>query len=227
MKKPLSPKPKRSVLELVNGEVVMQGPPPYDLPALISTEFVQRFLTYPKGHELFLPVIAACLTSEARGRLLHACRTIGGTIWEMYRNEAVKWATLTADNGKWSIDSFFFVYEESLSSPLISSIRISDRNIRLVQTPMGWLTFAEFVWRYDETVADHLNAYLAQKQQEHSDLCARIEAIIQAATSDLVIAPLTVAGAAGVEKRPCIGLRAVEKKRWLLPKGLAFLDSDT
>lgn len=221
------PKPDRGTLSYVDGEVVTNGQPPYDMPVDMTESFVRRLLTYPKAHELFLPTIAACFSSTARGRLLHTCRNFGGDIWQLYRNEAVKWAALTSDSGKWETDSFFFVYFAELSSPLIDRAGVTDRNIRLVRTPLGWLTFAEFIWRYDETVADHLNSYLVQKQQEHSALCEQIERIITAVTSDLVLAPLTVAGPAGVEKRDCIGLRAVDKRQWQLPKGLAFLDSET
>jgi hypothetical protein len=220
-------KPEGGSLTYVDGEVVAVGAPPYDLPVDMSELFVRKLLTYPKGHTLFLPSIAACFTSQARGLLLNTCRGFGGETWQMYRNEAVKWVSMTSDTGQWETKSFFFVYNVELSSQLIDRIGVTDRNIRLVHTPQGWLTFAEFIWRYDETVADHLNSYLDQKRKEHSDLCERIQGIITAVTSDLVLAPLIVAGPAGVEKKDCIGLRAVEKSQWPLPKGLAFLDSET
>lgn len=214
----------RGVLGFVGGEVVMQGEEPYDMPADMSEAFVRKLMTYPEGHTFFLPVISGYFTSHARGRLLATCRTIGGDVWQMYRAAAVKWASLTSDTGKWEVERFFFVYKEALASPLIDSIGVTDRNIRLVHTPLGWLTFAEFIWRYDETVADHLNSYLAERQREHDVLCARIQGVIDAVTSDLVLAPLVVAGPSGVETREFVGLRAVDRKQWPLPNGLAFLD---
>jgi hypothetical protein len=224
---PHQKKSNAGTLSYVDGEIVQNGEPPYDMPADMTEAFVRKLLTYPKGHTLFLPAHAACFSSEARSRLLNTCRSMGGDVWQLYRSEAIKWATVTSDTGKWEMQHFFFVYEAELSSPLIDRVGVTDRNIRLVRTPLGWLTFAEFIWRYDENVADHLNSYLDQKRKECSDLCERIQGIITAVTSDLVLAPIVVAGPAGVEKRSCVGLQAVDKRQWPLPKGLAFLDSET
>lgn len=218
---------KRGILSLVDGEIVLQGDPPYDMPADLTQAFVRKLFSYPKGHELFIASLSHYFTSQARSRLLNTCRSLGGDTWQLYRSEAVKWASLTSDTGQWETERFFFVYQAELSTPLIDRVGVTDRNIRLVHTSLNWLTFAEFVWRFDETVADHLNSYLALKQAEHDALCDRIQGIITAVTSDLVLAPLTVAGPTGVEKREFVGLRDVEKKRWALPEGLSFLDSDS
>lgn len=219
--------PKRGVLAYIDGEVTLKGDPPYDMPADMPETFIRKLMTYPKGHDFFIPALARYFTSQARSRLLNTCRSLGGDLWQMYRAEAVKWASLTSDTGQWETDKFFFVYQAELSSPLIDQVGVTDRNIRLVHTQLGWLTFAEFIWRYDETVADHLHAYLAERQREHDALCERIQHIVTAITSDLVLAPLVVAGPGGVEKRAFVGLQAVEKKNWPLPQGLAFLDDDS
>lgn len=214
----------RGILSYISGEIVAEGPAPYDLPINVTTDFVSKLFSYKKEHPMFLPVIAADLTSHARSKLLQSCRNMGGEYWKAYRSAALKWASLTSDDGVWHLDKFFLVYEAEVAAPFVDRLVISDRNIRLVHTPVGWLTFAEFVWRYEENVEDHLKKYLSEKQREHDKLCDHIKSIIDHAVSDLVLAPLIVAGPQGVEKREFIGLQVTEKKLWPLPGGLTFLD---
>mgnify|MGYP001617918738 CR=1 FL=1 len=116
------------------------------------------------------------------------------------------------------------VYEADVGSPWISRIAITDRNIRLVQTPIGWLSFAEFYWRYDMTVQEHLEADLQTRVAEHDLLCAHIREVIEHASAELVIAPLIVASDDGVGTKECVGLQTSQHKNWRLPDGLTFLD---
>lgn len=217
-------KPNRGVIVFVDGQIQVQGPPPYDPPASITADFIRKLFSYPQGHEFFLPTIASDFSSNMRSRLLKACRNIGGDIWAAYKLNAIRWASLTSDDCAWHTDRFFMVYEAEVEAPLISFLSITDRNIRLVHTPVGWLTFAEFSWRYDQTVQEHLELYLQDKAREHDALCQKIKEIIEHAAADLTIAPLTVAGHDGVGTKEFVGLTTIQHKSWRLPDGLTFLD---
>jgi hypothetical protein len=199
--------------------------PPYDMPEHITEEFVTKLFSYQKGHQLFLPAVASDFSSESRTRLMRACRSIGGDVWAAYRQEALKWAYLTSDTGRWPVDSCFLVYDATLQTPLISRLIVTDRNIRLVLTPTGWHSFAEFLWRYDETISDHIMKYMAQQQVEHEALCHRLQSILTAATSDLVVSTLVVASGNTVGEAACVGLAALPYREWTLPKGVTFIDT--
>lgn len=215
---------RRDNFNFIDGEIVVAGTPPYDPPQSITVELVKRLFSYPQGHEFFLPTLAADFSSIARSRLLTSCRSFGGDMWAAYKANALKWATLTSDDGKWHVGTFFMIYEADVGSPWISRIAITDRNIRLVQTPIGWLTFAEFMWRYDMSVQEHLETELAVRTGEHELFCAHIRDVIEHVSAELVIAPLIVASDEGVGTKECVGLQSTHHKHWRLPDGLTFLD---
>lgn len=213
-----------SIIELVDDEIVLTGPPPYDFPSNLSPSLIDKLFGYPQEDPRFIGTLSNDFTSRARERLMQTCRSLGGQFWSIYRKNAINWVSVTSDDGKWCIERFNMIYEAEVAAPKIERIAISNRNMRFVLTPRGWKTFAEFEWLFNESVIAHIEKFIIQETGRHDARISSLCEISKVIRSEIITRKVTVVSDRGVEVQPVSGFACLDSQKWKMPKGLEFLD---
>jgi hypothetical protein len=216
--------PRKGCIYVRDGVLKVPGIPPYSLPESIDPTFVKLLFAAPPGDEHFIGELASGFLQPERSRLFHACRNLGGDSWETYRTNAMKWAWLVSDSGTWDISGLRMVYMAEVNAPKLIKLAICDRNIRFVDTPLGWMTFPEFKWKFGEDVVTHIEAFAAATDAKHNELMRHLQEIALSAKSEMIVKEAVVVTPQGVQTMPIAGLANIPTKNWTLPAGYSFLE---
>lgn len=229
----MTPEPPAGIIALSNNDIVLVGAEPYALPATLTPEFVVSLFSTPPGADpTFIGNLASEIAPAERLRLYEYAKATGGTVWTIYRNNALKWRWLLNPDGEWHPERYEFVYQVEVgaaySCSLISHLRISARGLRLATTPHGCRTFPEFEHIYGESVVGHLTSAMATLRKQAEARCAALDSIIPNITSDIVVKTIGVyTEARGIERCQVTGLASIPTNEWKLPEGMSFAYEDT
>jgi hypothetical protein len=207
-------------VELVDNKLVIKGKIPYQLPSHLDSKFLEAFLSSTPEDEVFIGDVLHSVLPGERKRMYEACKSIGGNTWDLYKAVAKKWVSVINNDDKWNLDHYRIIYDVEVGAPYIERIAISDGNFRFVITPMGTFSYAEFKWRFQQDVGEHIEAF---KQTKISNL----DVIMACATATIISKYCIVYTKDGVKKQLCVGLDSQPPERWKMPDGVQFLSEDS
>jgi len=203
---------------IVEDHIELLGPPPYAIPEELDDAWVVALFNPQPNEAGFVGELMKNFPARDKTRLRKFCKEAEGTLWDLYRAHAMRWASLLNTDNAWHIGDFKTIYEAEVGLGYAKRVIITDINMRFVVTTTNLLmTFYEFKWIYGKTISD----YLRSTSQSVVD---KSENIIRIIESDLIERDLSVSTKDNrITTIKQVGLKDVDPRKWKLPAGCKFL----
>jgi hypothetical protein len=171
----------------------------------------------PLGTPLHAAALHRKMTYETRQAIEEACRTFGGSLWDLWCRVGDSYAVIGAINYEWRLSDYPPLYRYSFRSARIEEVVLISIGVWLARcTDAVWRTDAEFEEAYGMTLRQHLQERVAVVAHD-------VDAIVRAMHNPVVRAKVHVVVGDAVQEIEKAGPFGIDPCNWQYPPEQVFL----
>jgi hypothetical protein len=207
-------------IEFSNNQISVSGHPLYELPEIISPEFIMKWAETGPMDDMFIGELSRFIDKQSKRRLRDTAfglRTSHREAWDAYKSVAMKYAPVTNPDNVWHLEDFTPVYIAEVGHAWVDHVILTSVNMRFVRSSRGVFTFPEFAWLYGTDIVGCIKERIDAETN-------RLTHILETIQSDLIERQASIINAEGkVQTIKLSGPENIPVANWLLPKGSTFL----